>query len=116
MSVIAADDYLSWGGRRDLFEKTVAYRRDIVTLTNAGDPDQVFVVRTSQQMFSLLGVSARLGERSRFGRCTEWREFCGDRDRLWRRKIDSDPRILGRTIQVSGEAFTIVGGMSPGVN
>src|SRR3984957_4624566 len=50
MSVISADDYLSWGDRRDLFEKTVPYRRDIVTLTNAGDPDQVFVVRTSVQM------------------------------------------------------------------
>ncbi len=79
MSVISADDYLSWGARRDLFEKTVAYRRDIVTLTNAGDPDQVFVVRTSPQMFSLLGVPARLGRTLLDSDdAAEWREFRGN--------------------------------------
>ncbi len=114
MSVIAADDYLSWGGRRDLFEKTVAYRRDIVTLTNAGDPDQVFVVRTSPQMFSLLGVSARLGRTLLDSDdAPNGANSAVISDRLWRRKFDSDPRILGRTIQVSGEAFTIVGVMPP---
>ena len=114
MSVISADDYLSWGDRRDLFEKTVAYRRDIVTLTNAGDPDQVFVVRTSPQMFSLLGVPARLGRTLLDSDdAANGANSAVISDRLWRRKFDGDPRILGRTIQVSGEAFNIVGVMPP---
>ncbi len=114
MSVISADDYLSWGDRRDLFEKTVAYRRDIVTLTNAGDPDQVFVVRTSPQMFSLLGVPARLGRTLLDSDdAPNGANSAVISDRLWRRKFEGDPRILGRTIQVSGEAFTIVGVMPP---
>ena len=34
-------------------------------------------------------------------------------DRLWRRKFDADPRVIGRMIEFSGEAFTIVGVMPP---
>jgi putative ABC transport system permease protein len=114
MSVISADDYLVWADRRDLFEKTIPYRRDIVTLTNAGDPDQVFTVRTSAQMFSLLGVRASLGrtlldsEDSPNGA-----NSAVISDRLWRRKFDADPGVIGRVIEVSGEAFSIVGVMPP---
>src|SRR5579863_5603313 len=114
MSVISADDYLAWGDRRELFEKTVPYRRDIVTLTNAGDPDQVFVVRTAPQMFSLLGVPARLGRTLLDSDdAPNGASSAVISDRLWRRKFEGDPRIIGRTIQVSGEAFTIVGVMPP---
>src|SRR5580658_564012 len=61
MSVNSTDDFRFWENRSDLFDRTVAYRRDIATLTNAGIPDQVFAVRTSAQMFSLLGVRPSLG-------------------------------------------------------
>ncbi len=114
MSVISADDYLVWADRRDLFEKTIPYRRDIVTLTNAGDPDQVFTVRTSAQMFSFLGVRASLGrtlldsEDSPNGA-----NSAVISDRLWRRKFDADPGVIGRVIEVSGEAFSVVGVMPP---
>jgi len=114
MSIISADDYLFWSVRADLFEKTVPYRRDIVTLTNAGDPDQVFTVRTSAQMFSLLGVRARLGRTLLDSDDSPQGESSAViSDRLWRRKFDADPRAVGRTIEVSGEAFTIVGVMPP---
>ncbi len=61
MSVISTDDFRFWEDRPDLFDKTVPYRRDIATLTYAGVPDQVFAVRTSAQLFSLLGVRPSLG-------------------------------------------------------
>jgi predicted permease len=114
MSVVSAEDFRFWGDRHDLFEKTVPYRRDIATLTNAGLPDQVFAVRTSAQLFSLLGVPARLGrtlldsdDRS------NGPNSAVISDRLWRRTFDADPRVIGRTITYSDEAFTIVGVMPP---
>ncbi|MGA2882476.1 MAG: ABC transporter permease [Bryobacteraceae bacterium] len=114
MSVIATDDFRFWEDRRDLFDKAVPYRRDIATLMNAGVPDQVFAVRTSAQLFSLLGVRPSLGRTL---------VDADDRpnsahsavisDRLWRRTFDADPRVIGRTITFSDEAFTIVGVMPP---
>lgn len=114
MSVISADDYLFWADRHDLFDKIVPYSRDIVTMTKPGDPDQVFVVRTSVQLFSLLGVRARLGRTL----LDSDDAALGERsavisDRFWRRKYNADPGVIGRTVQISGGAFTIVGVMPP---
>jgi putative ABC transport system permease protein len=114
MSLISADDYLFWADRPDLFEKTVPYRRDILTMTNAGDPDQVFTVRTSAQMFSLLGVHASLGRTLLDSDdAPNGANSAVISDRLWRRKFNADARAIGRTVEVSGEAFTIVGVMPP---
>ncbi|HEX5226647.1 MAG TPA: ABC transporter permease, partial [Bryobacteraceae bacterium] len=114
MSIITANDYLSWADRKDIFEQTVPHRHDIVTMTNAGDPDQVFVVRTSAQLFPLLGVRAKLGRALLDSDdAPNGPNSAVISDRLWRRKFDADPAVIGRTVQLSDEAFTIVGVMAP---
>jgi putative ABC transport system permease protein len=114
MSVNSTDDFRFWENRSDLFDRTVAYRRDIATLTYAGVPDQVFAVRTSAQMFSLLGVRPSLGRTLvDADDLPKSANSAVISDRLWRRTFDADPHVIGRTITFSGEAFTIVGVMPP---
>src|SRR5258706_1952932 len=60
LSGVPAQDYRRWSDRRDLFEITAPYVRDIVTLTGSGEPDQVIGVRATG-LFPMLGVHARLG-------------------------------------------------------
>src|SRR6202171_1883293 len=59
-TLVPAQDYLR-RSRGDVFEKTAAHLRDDVTITGAGEPQQVLARRTSTGLFSLLGVHARLG-------------------------------------------------------
>ena len=114
MSVISAEDFRFWENRSDLFDRTVPYRRDIATLTYAGVPDQVFAVRTSAQLFSLLGVRPSLGRTLvATDDLPKSANSAVISDRLWRRTFDADPRVIGRTITFSDEAFTIVGVMPP---
>jgi predicted permease len=114
MSIVAAEDYRLWQDRRDLFDQTVPYRRDIATLSNAGVPDQAFAVRTSAQLFSLLGVRASLGRTLvDSDDAPAGPNSAVISDRLWRRTFDADPHVIGRTITFSDEAFTIVGVMPP---
>jgi predicted permease len=110
MSGVAAEDYLRWKDRSDLFEKTVPFIRDTVTLTGAGDPDQIIAMRASGALFPMLGVRPRMGR--------ALLESDDDpaaarvaviSDRLWRRRFQADPRVIGRTITVSEEVFTIAG-------
>src|ERR1035438_10024173 len=61
MSGVAAEDYLRWKDRSDLFEKTVPFIRDTVTLTGSGDPDQIIAMRASGALFPMLGVRPRMG-------------------------------------------------------
>src|SRR5262245_57459980 len=37
-------------------------------------------------------------------------------DGLWRRRFDADPQIVGRSVQLNGEPFTIIGVMPPNFN
>jgi putative ABC transport system permease protein len=112
--LIRAPNYLPWRDRSDLFEKTVPYLRDVVTLLGGKQPDQFFALRTSGELFPVLGVRARLG-----------RTLVGSDDalsapnvavvsyRLWQRQFAADPAVVGKTVTVAGEVVTIVGVMGP---
>ena len=77
-----------------------------------GEPEQVFAERTSTQVFSLLGVPPRLGRS-----LIDSDDVPGApnvvvlSDRLWRRRFDGDPAVIGRPITASDEIYTIVGVM-----
>ena len=112
IKTIAAEDYRLWGNRSDIFETTAPFRKDVVTLTNLNEPEQVFAERTSAQVFSLLGVPARLGRS-----LIDSDDLPGApnvavlSDRLWRRLFHADPGVIGRAITASEEVYTIVGVM-----
>jgi putative ABC transport system permease protein len=112
IKTIASEDYRFWENRGDIFDKTASYRKDVVTITSADPPEQVFAERTSAQVFSLLGVSARLGRS-----LVDSDDVPGApnvvvlSDRLWRRLFDANPNVIGRPITASDEVYTIVGVM-----
>jgi putative ABC transport system permease protein len=110
-----AQDYFQWRDRRDLFDKTVPYLKDFVTLTSDGsEPDQVVAVRTSAGLFSLLPIHPELGRPL----VDSDDDFSSPNtvvlsDRLWRRRFHADPHAIGRAMTISNEVFTIVGVMPP---
>ncbi len=68
----------------------------------------------SLRLFQVLGVPARLGRTLIASDEEEGpRNVAVLSDRLWRRRYHADPRIIGREITISDEAFTIVGVMPP---
>lgn len=112
MNGVPAEDYLFWRDRPDLFEGTIPFTKDFVILTGAAEPDQVRALRTDGGLFPLLGTAARLGR-------TLTAEDSAPRaanvavvsDRLWRSQFHGDAKALGRTIDVSGEAYVVIGVM-----
>ncbi|HTS75048.1 MAG TPA: ABC transporter permease [Bryobacteraceae bacterium] len=106
---ISAREYFPWRARTDLFEKTIPFVKDVSTMTGAGDPDQVWVFRVPGEMFATLGARPRLG-----------RTLVESDDgavvlsyRLWQRHFQGDPAVVGRTIALTDQAYTIVGVMPP---
>lgn len=96
---------------RDLAE-TAAYDDETVTLTHRGEPIRLEGGRVSFNFFTLLGVQPALG-----------RSFLPSEDAhgatpvallsdpLWRKLYHADPNIIGRTITVDSEEFTVIGVM-----
>ncbi len=114
ISGVPAEDYFRWSKRADLFEKTVPYLKDVVTLTGGAEPDQAFALRTSGSLFPLLGAQAALGRTlvdADDDPATPKAAVLSDR--LWHRRFHGDPAIVGRPVTVSGEVFTIAGVMPP---
>ena len=113
LSGVPAQDYRRWSDRRDLFEITAPYVRDIVTLTGSGEPDQVIAVRAAG-LFPMLGVHARLG-RTLLPSDDEpgAANVAVLSDRLWQRRYHSDPGVIGRAIIVSDETYTVAGVLPP---
>lgn len=113
LSGVPAIHYQHWAERKDVLKVVAPYLKDTVTLTGDGEPEQVAGVR-SQRLFRTLGVSARLGRG-----LTDADEKEGATNavvlshRLWQRRYQSDPGVLGRAITISGERHEVVGVMPP---
>src|SRR5581483_6356871 len=95
----------------DLAE-TAAYDDEIVTLTYRGEPIRLEGGRVSANFFSLLGVKPAIGRtflpaEDRHG-ATPVALFS---DSLWRTRYGADPKIVGRTISIDSEDFTVIGVM-----
>ena len=108
---VLAADYFRWRERTDLFEATVPYLRDTVTLTAAGEPDQIIVVRTSGALFSVLGTQPHIGRTLLESDDVGTTRVAVLSDRLWRREFGADPGMIGRTVTVSDEVLTVAGVM-----
>jgi len=78
--------------------------------TGSGEPERLRGLLVSANFFSLLGVDAARG------RTFDPAEETPGRDRvvvvgdaLWRRRYGADPRLVGRSILLNGEPYTVVG-------
>src|SRR5579884_4156386 len=112
VSGVPAPDYLRWANRSDLFEQPIAYVKDWVTLTGGAEPDQALALRTSGALFSLIGAHARLGR----ALTASDDEPASPKvavlsDRVWAKLFHADPRVIGRTITIADEAYTVAGVM-----
>ncbi|HTO73083.1 MAG TPA: ABC transporter permease, partial [Gemmatimonadales bacterium] len=83
-----------------------------VTLEALGPPDQIDGVGLSEDAFAVLGIHPALGRA--FGPA----DYAGAgqdvaliSDRLWRRRFNADPHLLGQVIHLDGRAETVIGVM-----
>lgn len=114
ISGVPVADYFRWRDHPGIFEKTVPFIKDAVTLTGGVQPDQVYALRTSGGLFPLLGVHAAIGRTLVDADDNPASPKAAVlSDLLWRRLYQANPAVIGRTLTVSGEAYTIVGVMPP---
>lgn len=81
-----------------------------ISLTSDGEPRPVNAAHVSKEFFPTLGVNAARGRTLR----PDENVPGADRavvlsDALWRSRFNADPALVGRTITLEGEPFTVVG-------
>ncbi len=111
---LSPGDYLDIAAQSHAFEQFAAYREASLTLTGAGTPEKISGVVTTPNLISLLGVAPRVGH----GFLTGPDAATSDRQvvlsyALWQRRFGASPGIIGTTISIDREAFTVEGVMPP---
>lgn len=109
---INANHFENWQRNAKGFESMVAMEPGSVPLGAGGHPLQVNILRSTSGIFSVLDEAPEIG-----------RGFTAEEDRpgqervvvlmhdLWRQQFHSDPKILGKTIELNGYQYAVIGVM-----
>lgn len=97
-----------------IFERVAAFEPVSRNLTGADEPERVAAAKVSTEFFNMLGVEPMLGRTI----APEEQGPNGQRvlvisHGLWQRRFGGDPAVLGQTVSLDDEPFTIIGVMPP---
>ncbi len=113
---MSAGDFQDYREQNTTLASLVLYTRQDLELTMDDRPELLSALRITSGFFQTLGVQPLLGREFR-----REDEVPGNHHvvilshALWQRRFKGDPTLLGKPIRLTGEAFTVVGVMPPGV-
>src|SRR3984893_9066847 len=115
---VALPDYLDWRNDNTVFEHLAATHKESRNLSGISgrEPERVSCVSVTRNFFNIIGLPPKIG-----------RTFSEDEDkvgappvvvisdRLWQRAFNRDPAVLGRSITLHDQNYTVIGVMPPQV-
>jgi predicted permease len=112
-SPVSAPNYLAWRAANDVFADMAAadeYRA--VNLTSQGQTEAIRSAAVSPNYFSVLGLSPQVGRTFSDGEDQPGRDHVVMLGQdLWERRFGSDASLIGRTIRLNRENYTVIGVM-----
>jgi predicted permease len=109
---VSSGNFLDWRDQSKSFEAMGAAQAWTPNLTDVAEPEHLIGLQVTQNMLPLLGVQPLIG-----------RLFVEGEDRagndgevilgygLWQRRFSGEANVLGKTMELDGRAYTIVGVM-----
>ncbi|MGH9522856.1 MAG: ABC transporter permease [Terriglobales bacterium] len=107
-------DYRAVAARSHSLQAVAPYFFSDYTVTGAGAPLHVEGEIVGANLFSLLGVQPALGRAFLPGEDAPGHFVAIISDRFWREHFDADRSVIGRSIDLQGQSYTIVGVMPRG--
>ena len=108
---VSPANFLDWRRDAQSFASIAASRGQSMNFTGRGTvPERIFGARVTASYFEVLGLQPRLG-----------RAFTAEEDApngpravvlsdaLWRRRFSADPTVVGQTVTLNNEPYTVVG-------
>lgn len=105
---IAVGNFMAWREQNHVFEQMALMEPDQINLTGSGNPDNVSALRTSANVFSLLGVSPVLGRGFSTEDEIEHRPVVVLSNSLWR-QLGASPNMIGQVIRLDEVPHTVIG-------
>jgi len=112
--LISEPEFIDYRDQDEVFEDIAVFASTGFNLTGADEPQRFRGARVSSSLFHVLGADAMLG-----------RTFLPEEDQsgqnhvvlvshgLWERGFGGDPNLVGQTLRLNDESYTVVGIMPP---
>jgi len=111
---ISTLNFLDWQKDNNCFEFLAARTGGSVSLTGVDEPVQIPGTRVSAHYFDVFGVKAALGRTFMEGEDQAGRDHVVVLSHgLWQTQFGGDRAIVGRTIQLNGEPYAVIGVLAP---
>lgn len=113
--VVAPAEYLDWQEQSRSFSNMAAWRSWTSDVRGHDEPAHVLSAQVTYNFFDMLGTKAALG-----------RTFVADdglpghgqvviiTNALWRERFGADPALIGQSIDVDDQPYTVIGVLPPG--
>jgi len=109
-------NFADWRDRNHVFEQVAAYSDWNFNLTGVGEPERIRSAIVSPAFFSILDIKPLRGRVLISGEDERGKDLVVViSESLWQRKFNSDPNIVGRSINLDDKSFTVAGVIARGV-
>jgi putative ABC transport system permease protein len=111
---VAPPNFLDWEKQTQSYSYLAAYRGAQMNLTGEGEPERLIGVSATAHYFDVYGIKMVLG-----------RAFLPEEDApgkehvvvlsnpFWQRVFGGDAKVIGRSVQLNGESYTVIGVAPP---
>lgn len=112
--LVSAYEFIEWRKECRSIESMALIQGIAANVTGLGEPQRVDGAAVSPSFFHVLGVNPALGRAFADEEEQESKRLVAVlTDHFWRRNLNADPRILGKTIRVNGRTHMIIGVLGP---
>jgi len=113
---VSAGDYLDWGQQSTVFQDLSAWNGGSFSLSIGGHPEMVEAHIQTPTFNTMMGLPFELGrdflpEEGQVGRD----HVVIFSHHFWDSRFGSDPKIVGQTIRLNGQQYTVVGVLKAGL-
>lgn len=111
---VSFGNFRDWQARNRTLERLSSFRFTLYSITESGSPEAILGAMINWDFFHVSGTPPRLGRAF-----LETEDVPNPpkvvivNDRIWRHRLGARPDAIGRTLQVGGQAYTVVGVMGP---
>ncbi|MGH7498420.1 MAG: ABC transporter permease, partial [Gemmatimonadales bacterium] len=106
---VSGPNFIDWRDRAHSFESMAASRGMAVSLVGAGEPQELSAALVSSDFFKTLGITPILGRGFSSGEDQGQGTVAVISETLWRNQFGADSGLLGRTLDLSGKPYTVIG-------
>ena len=111
---MSGPDFVDYRAQSKSFTAMALYNAENMNFTGTGTPVRLTVAKVGASFFDILGLRPQLGRTFTTGED----ERSAPRvvvlsDGLWRSRFGADPRIVGQSISLDGNTYTVIGVASP---